>query len=63
MRSDAQRRADAAYRQTHTDDRTTLTVRLPTDQAKMFKDACAERDTTVNAVLRFAIEKYIAEKK
>lgn len=67
MRSDAQRRADAAYRQKpETRERQkaaykSVACMLPPDIAEQFREKCAERGTTVSAVLKAAVEKFMSE--
>lgn len=63
MRSEAQRRADAAYRQRHAEELRNkyahISLSLPRDLAERFKAACAEQGTTVNAVLTNAAKEFV----
>lgn len=63
MRTDAQRRADAAYRKKNAAKiaaaEKMIATHVPREMAERFKSACAANGTTGNAVLKAAVEKYV----
>ena len=61
MRSESQRRADAAYRQKTNAEKAVVGCQIARPLATEFKQKCAENGTTPNAILKAAIEKYITE--
>ena len=63
MRSEAQRRADAAYNKKVIAEKrySQLKCSIPTADAEAFKAKCAESGTTVNAVLTAAVRKFMEE--
>ena len=65
MRTDAQRRADAAYRKKNAAKvaaaEKIVATHVPREVAERFQTACAANGTTGNAVLKTAIEKYVED--
>ena len=65
MRSESQRRADAAYRKKNAAKiaaaEKIVAAHIPRETAEKFQAACSANGTTPNAVLKAAIEKYIME--
>ena len=60
-RSEAQRRADAAYNKKISGKYKNVTCKLRATDAEQFKLRCREKGTTPNAVLTDAVRKYMKE--
>ena len=67
MRSEAQRRADTAYKARHADEIKAkyklVAAQLPIKLAEQFKQACTEQGTTMNAVLTQAVKSFLKNQK
>lgn len=61
-RTDAQKKADAAYRETRAQRFKTLRCQVPRAVAEEFEAACSDAGTNTNQVLSNAVKKYVKRK-
>lgn len=63
MRSESQRRADAAYNLKRQNDYKIVAAKLPRAVAEAFAAACKEKGTTPNAVLTAEVKNFLEKSK